>query len=228
MGDFFSSFGTLFSDYEIFSAFWVTIKLTFFSGIFALILGIVLAVLCVCPVPVFRKFGSGYINIVRNTPLTLLMVFCSLVLWSSLGVEFSNDIANNSFWLAVLALSAYTCSFVAEGIRSGFNTVPPGQAEAARALGLTFTQTLGTIVLPQALRGSIAPIGNAMIAMTKNTTVATAAGVVQMSTVMNEMLENRPDLLIPIFLTVAFFFVILVLPLGMITTYFSRKMAVAR
>ncbi|MDN6486397.1 MAG: amino acid ABC transporter permease [Ancrocorticia sp.] len=228
MGDFFSGFGTLFSDYGIFSAFWVTIKLTLFSGIFALVIGTVLAVLCVSPVPLFRKFGSGYINIVRNTPLTLLMVFCSLVLWSSLGVEFASDIASNSFWLAVLALSAYTCCFVAEGIRSGFNTVPPGQAEAARAIGLTFTQTLGTIVLPQALRGSIAPIGNAMIAMAKNTTVATAAGVVQMSTVMNEMLENRPDLLIPIFLTVALFFVILVLPMGMLTTYFSRKMAVQR
>lgn len=228
MGEFFSSFATLFSDYEVFSAFWVTLKLTFFSGIFSAILGVVLAVMCISPVPFFRRAGSSYISLIRNTPLTLIMVFCSLVLWSSLGVAFSDDLASNSFWLAVLVLSAYTACFVAEGIRSGFNTVPRGQAEAARAIGLTFTQTLGTIILPQALRGSIAPMGNAIIAMTKNTTVATAAGVVQMSTKMNEMLENRPDLIVPIFLTVAVFFVVLVLPMGMLTTHFSRKLAVQR
>ncbi len=228
MGDFFSSFGTLVSDFGVLSAFWVTIRLAFFSGIFSLLFGVVLAVMCVAPVPFFRMFGSSYISLIRNTPLTLIMVFCSLVLWSSLGVQFSDDIANNSFWLAVLALSAYTACFVAEGVRSGFNTVPRGQAEAARAIGLTFSQTLGSIILPQALRGSIAPMGNAIIAMTKNTTVATAAGVVQMSTTMNEMLENRPDLIVPIFLTVAFFFVVLVLPMGMLTTHFSRKMAVQR
>ncbi|MGO1591707.1 MAG: amino acid ABC transporter permease [Ancrocorticia sp.] len=228
MGDFFSSFATLFSEYDIFPAFWVTIKLAFFSGLFSLAIGTALAIMCVCPVPFLRRFGAAYINTVRNTPLTLIMVFCSLVLWSSLGLEFSGNLASNSFWLAVLALSLYTCCFVAEGIRSGFNTVPPGQAEAARAVGLTFTQTLGSIILPQALRGSIAPIGNALIAMAKNTTVATAAGVVQMSTVMNEMLENRPDLIAPIFLTVALFFVILILPMGMATSYFSRRMAVER
>ncbi len=228
MGEFFSSFSSLVTDFGVLSAFWVTVRLTLFSGVFSLLFGIVLAVMCVAPVPFFRRVGSGYISIIRNTPLTLIMVFCSLVLWSSIGVQFSDDLAKNSFWLAVLGLSAYTACFVAEGIRSGFNTVPRGQAEAARAIGLTFTQTLGSIILPQALRGSIAPMGNAIIAMTKNTTVATAVGVVQMSTTMNEMLENRPDLIVPIFLTVAFFFVVLVLPMGMITTYFSRKLAVQR
>lgn len=228
MGDFFSNFGALISDFGVLSAFWVTIRLTFFSGVFSLILGVVLAILCISPVPFYRVVGSSYISLIRNTPLTLVMVFCSLVLWSSLGVEFSNDLRSNSFWLAVLGLSAYTACFVAEGIRSGFNTVPRGQAEAARAIGLTFTQTLVTIILPQALRGSVAPMGNAIIAMTKNTTVATAAGVVQMSTAMNEMLESRPDLIVPIFFIVAFFFVILVLPMGMLTTHFSRKLAVQR
>ncbi len=228
MGDFFSNFGALISDFGVLSAFWVTIRLTFFSGVFSLILGVVLAILCISPVPFYRVVGSSYISLIRNTPLTLIMVFCSLVLWSSLGVEFSNDLRSNSFWLAVLGLSAYTACFVAEGIRSGFNTVPRGQAEAARAIGLTFTQTLVTIILPQALRGSVAPMGNAIIAMTKNTTVATAAGVVQMSTAMNEMLESRPDLIVPIFFIVAFFFVILVLPMGMLTTHFSRKLAVQR
>ncbi|MFD6471766.1 ABC transporter permease subunit, partial [Streptomyces goshikiensis] len=92
----------------------------------------------------------------------------------TLGGEGVKEVA---FRMAVLGLSTYTAAFVCESVRSGINTVPVGQAEAARALGLNFTQVLTLIVLPQAFRTVIGPLANVLIALTKNTTVAAAIGV---------------------------------------------------
>ena len=81
---------------------------------------------------------------------------------------------------------------MAEALRSGINTVPQGQAEAARAIGLDFGPTLTTVVLPQAFRGAIAPLGNMLIALTKNTTVVATIGVAEASYLMKGMIEFRP------------------------------------
>src|SRR4051794_37641309 len=87
-------------------AFWVTIQLTFYSAIGALIWGTILAGMRVSPVPVMRVFGTWYVNIVRNTPLTLIVIFCSVGLYQNLGLalapENENFVKNNNFWLAVL------------------------------------------------------------------------------------------------------------------------------
>ena len=91
----------------------------------------------------------------------------------------------------MLGLIAYTSAFVCEALRSGINTVPVGQAEAARALGLSFTQVLRLIVLPQAFRSVVDPLANVLIALTKNTTVAAAIGVAEAATLMKDMIENE-------------------------------------
>ena len=115
-----------------------------------------------------------------------------------------------------------------ESIRSGINTVPVGQAEAARALGLTFTQVLGRIVLPQAFRSVIAPLASVLIALTKNTTVASAIGVAEASLLMSEMIENESDVLFLVFSVFALGFVLLTLPTGLILGWVSKKAAVKR
>ena len=84
------------------------------------------------------------------------------------------------------------------------------------------------MLLPQAFRGAITPLGNTLIALTKNTTVATAIGVAEISGLMKEMIEFRSDLLVPIFLVVALGFVALTLPMGLLTTYLSNRLAVKR
>ena len=122
----------------------------------------------------------------------------------------------------------YHAAFVCEALRSGVNTVPVGQAEAARSIGLTFSQSLSEILLPQAFRGAITPLGNTLIALTKNTTVSTAIGVAEISGLMKEMMDVRPDLIFAIFLIVAIGFVILTLPVGILTTRLSTKLAVKR
>ncbi|HBX79783.1 MAG TPA: glutamate ABC transporter permease, partial [Propionibacteriaceae bacterium] len=117
---------------------------------------------------------------------------------------------------------------VAEALQSGINTVPTGQAEAARAIGLDFTQSLREVILPQALRGAVSPLGSTMIALTKNTTVLATIGVAEASDVMRTMIEFRPDLLYVIFLIMAFGFVVLTLPMGMAFTALSKRLVVRR
>jgi glutamate transport system permease protein len=223
----------LLDQYDVWAAFLVTIRLTIFSAIFALILGTIVAIARVSPIGSLRIAGTLYVNIVRNTPLTLIVVFCSIGLWGQLGIalasrESSTYIVDNAFRLAVLGLAVYHASFVAEALRSGINTVPVGQAEAARALGLSFFPALRLIILPQAFRGAVAPLANVLIALTKNTTVASAIGVAEAAALMKTMIENRADVLFAVFGIFALGFVLLVLPTGIVLTAMSKRVAVSR
>lgn len=217
---------------ELWPAYWVTIKLTFFAAIGSLVWGTILAGMRVSPVPVMRLFGTSYVNIVRNTPLTLIVIFCSIGLYQNLGLtlapENENFIKNNNFWLAVLGFVIYTSTFVCETLRSGFNTVPLGQAEAARSLGLGFSRVFGTIVLPQATRSVIGPMGSVLIALTKNTTIASAIGVAEASLLMKEQIENHADQIVAIFVIIAIGFMIITLLEGYVFGYLAKRMAVKR
>lgn len=223
-----SDFLEVLAAYDIAGAYWVNLKLAFVSAIFAVLIGTVLAMMRISPVRSLQWAGTAYVTLVRNTPLTIIATFAILVLWPQLGVEFSKDFEVNFFWLAVLALSVYHAAFMCEAIRSGINTVPVGQAEAARAIGLGFLPSARLVILPQAFRGSIAPLGNTLIALIKNTTVAAAASVAEISILMREMIDQNGNYVLPIFLTIAVGFVIIVIPVGLATTYLSQRLAVSR
>lgn len=215
--------------YDLLGAFWVTVQLAVFSGIGSLILGTILAAMRVSPVPLMRGFGTAYVNVVRNIPLTVIIVFSSLGLADVFGITLGaeNDFEALSFRLAILGLTAYTAAFVCEAIRSGINTVPVGQAEAARAIGLNFTQVLSLIVLPQAFRSVVGPLTNVLIALTKNTTVAAAIGVAEAALLMKEMIENESQLIL-ISAVFAFGFVVLTLPTGLLLGWVAKRVAVKR
>src|SRR6267378_678516 len=164
------------------------------------------------PVPMLNWIGTGYVNVVRNTPLTLIILFCSFGLSQTLGITLVDrnsptSIVDSNFRLAVLGLTVYTAAFVCETVRSGVNTVPLGQAEAARSLGLTFGQ-------------------NMRIVLTKNTTIASAIGVAEAALLMKEMVENEAALLL-ISGIFAAGFVVLTLPLGLFFGWMSKRLAVA-
>ena len=215
------------SRYDVLGAFWLTIQLAVLSAIGALLIGTVVAVLRVSPVRVLRLIGTGYVNILRNTPLTLLMVFSLLGATYILGLPLSNDIASNVFRWAVVMLSVYHAAFVCEALRSGVNTVPIGQAEAARSIGLTFGQSMREVILPQAFRGAIAPLGSTLIALIKNTTVAAVIGASEAAGLMSQIVENETGA-VPVFAIFAIGFVILTLPVGILSTNLSRRLAVQR
>lgn len=221
----------LLTQYNVLAAFVVTVQLTVLSAVGALALGTFLAMMRVSPIVSLRAFGTAYVNVFRNTPLTLIILGSSLGLYLQLGlklasVDSSTFIKDNNFRLAVLGLAVYHAAFVCEALRSGVNMVAAGQAEAARAIGLGFATTLRLVVLPQAARAAIAPLGNVLIALTKNTTVASVIGVAEASALMKEMIEFRPDVLFVVFLLFAMGFVLLTLPVGLLFTWMSRRLAV--
>ena len=228
MNDYLTDFASLFAQYDVPGAFWVNLQLTFWAAICSAVLGALIALMRISPIASLRLLGTTYVNLFRNTPLTIILVFLVLGVWSQLGINLSSDFNRNFFLYAVIGLSLYHAAFVCEAIRSGVNTVPAGQTEAARAIGLSFLPAARLIVFPQALRGAITPLGNTLIALTKNTTVAAAASVTEISSLMKTMIEFRPDVIIAIFLVVALGFVLIVVPVGLLTTWASRKLAVKR
>lgn len=217
---------------ELLEAFWTTIQLTVVSAIGSLILGTILAGMRVSPIPVARAIGAAYVTIFRNTPLTLIIIFCLFGLSQTLGLKLASEssptfLVDNNFRLAVLGLTVYTAAFVCESLRSGINTVALGQSEAGRSLGLTFGQNLRLIVLPQAFRAVIAPLGSVLIALTKNSTIASVIGVSEASLLMKTMIENEAAIFVigGIF---ALGFVILTLPTGLLFGWLSKRFEVAR
>ncbi|MFI9077212.1 amino acid ABC transporter permease [Streptomyces sioyaensis] len=150
-----------------------TVELTVYASLLALALGFLMAAFRVAPVGSLRAIGTVWVNVLRNTPLTLL--FFAVVLGLP---RFGLVLPFKLF--AVLALGCYTSAFICEAVRSGINTVPTGQGEAARSLGMSFPQTLGDIVLPQAFRSVIPPIGSTLIALAKNSAIAGAFSVVEL------------------------------------------------
>lgn len=211
-----------------FSAAWMTVKLTLICAVLSLIIGTVIAIFRLSPIPVLRAVGTAYVTVFRNTPLTLILLFCLFGLWTTMGVTLSENLSVNSFRYAILGMSLYTASFVCESLRSGVNTIPLGQAEAARSIGLTFGQNLREVVLPQAFRGAITPLGNTMIALAKNTTVAVTIGVIEIAYWLNLVNEDAADKLPAAFALAAVFFVLFTVPIGLGTGWLSKKLAVKR
>ena len=206
---------------------WI-LKLTAAATVGALVLGVLLAGMRVSPIPVLRGFGTAWVNIFRNTPLTLIVFFCYFGLYSALGFTLSDDLDLNNYWLGVVGLSVYTAAFVCEAIRSGINTVPAGQAEAARAIGMSFLQTLRIVILPQAGRAVVAPLGSIFIALAKNSTIVGTIGLMESSTAMKDLINANGDAVIPIFLVFAGTFAIVLIPTGYLFGWLANRLAVKR
>ncbi|MDQ1129057.1 amino acid ABC transporter permease [Microbacterium sp. SORGH_AS_0888] len=198
-----------------------TIALLVGGGLIAIVLGLVVGAMRVSPIPAARAVGTVYVNWIRNTPLTLVMFFFAFCLPQLLEQRI------DSMPLAIGALGVYTATYVAETLRSGVNTVPLGQAEAARALGLTFTQVMSQVVLPQAAR-SVIPAGmSVLIALLKNTTVAAGFSVLNLGSV-RSWLSERGENQLAVLLWVMVVFIVLALLLGWVQRYAERRWKVAR
>ncbi len=198
-----------------------TLTLALLSGVLALVLGTVLGAFRVSPIPSLRAFGLVYVELVRNTPLTAVFFFAVFVM-PRLGVILDFYIT------AVIALTVYTAAFVCEAVRSGVNSVGVGQAEAARSIGLTFSQTLRSVILPQAFRTVIPPLINIFIALTKNTSIAGAFFVGELFNVGRRLANDRGDAVLWVLAGVAVFYLLITIPAGLLAGYVERKAAFAR
>ena len=195
----------VFDNFDVFvDGFRTTISLTLLSAVGALLLGTLIAAMRVSPVPPLRWAGATYVQLVRNTPLTVVffLVFFGLP---------ELDVKLPFFRLAVLALSLYTAAFVAEAVRSGINSVATGQAEASRSIGMTFGQTLRLVVLPQAFANILPPLASVFIAMLKNTSIASAFFVFEGIQAMNQLIQSFGNAVIPILVAAAAGYLLLAL-----------------
>jgi glutamate transport system permease protein len=176
---------------EILDGFVVTLWVLGIAGLIAFVLGTTLVAMRVSPVGVMRGAATAYITVIRNTPLLLLM-FLFRDAFPPLGFNYDiNNYFDFLFISATLALGLYASAFVCEALRAGINSIPVGQAEAARAIGMTFGQSMGSVILPQAFRAVVPPLASTYIALAKNTSVALAAGVTEASFVMKKLLNDN-------------------------------------
>lgn len=204
------------------SGFLRSLGIIVWATIGSLLLGTVIAACRVSPVAPLRFFGTAYVTTVRNCPLTVVLFFFAFGL-PEIGI-------NRSFYVfGVSALVVYTAAFVCEAIRSGINSVATGQAEAARAIGLTFRQSLGQVILPQAFRSTIPPLGSVLIAMMKNSAVVGVFGVGRdLFSVFRSLSSAQGYPPLPVLLGVAIGFLCITIPAGIALMVVERKVAIAR
>jgi len=231
--------------------FLITLQLCILSAVGALTLGALVAALRVSPIPPLRGIGTAYVTLFRNLPLTVVIfffafgfpkldvenqffthaTFLKIPLLSDLLQPLGMDVP--FFRFAVLSLTIYTAAFVCEAIRSGINAVSSGQAEAARSLGLTFTQNLRFVIFPQAWKYAIVPLGSVIIAMLKNSALAGAIGGVggDLMGTADSMLsdpEAGAASLLTVFAGISLGYLIMTVPLGILLDRVEKKRAVAR
>ncbi|MBT2443738.1 amino acid ABC transporter permease [Streptomyces sp. ISL-36] len=197
-----------------------TVELTVYASLLALVLGFVMASFRAAPVGSLRVFGTVWVTVLRNTPLTLLF-FAVMLGLPRFGLVLPFQL------FAVLALGCYTSAFVCEALRSGINTVPRGQGEAARSLGMTFGQTLGAVVLPQAFRSVIPPIGSTLIALAKNSAIAGAFSVTELLGTYKTLSELGYNI-IWTFVWIAVGYLIITLTISAIFNVLESRWGVAR
>jgi glutamate transport system permease protein len=197
-----------------------TLLMALLAGAGSIVLGVLVTIARVSPIPVLRAAAFLYVQFFINVPLLALLLLAVFALPDA-GILLPLTPT------AIIVLTVYEAAYVAEAVRSGVNTVPVGQVEASRALGLTLWQSLRYVVVPQALRAVVQPIGNVMIALAMNTALAAAVGVVELTAEVNKvnLVAAQPIL---IFSSAGLVYMIIALAIGLAAGWVERKVAIAR
>jgi glutamate transport system permease protein len=202
-------------------AFLTTLSLSLLAGLLALVLGTLLAAFRVSPITPLRGLATFYVETFRNTPLTVVFFF---IIFGLPQIDF----AVGFFPGAVLSVGLYTAAFVCEAVRSGINAVNPGQAEASRALGLTFGQSLREVVLPQAFRTVVPPLGNVFIAMVKNTSIAAGFAVTELTASLQRLSNANGGEILLVLFAVVVGYMLITLPAAFLVSRVERRVAILR
>lgn len=149
---------------------YITLQLTLISGALGLILGMILALLRISRIKVLNWISLLYVTLFRGTPLLLQILFIYFAL-PTIFEAYQINMVLDSFSAGVLALSLNCAAYLAEIFRAGILSIPKGQTEAARALGLSRHQTMYKIIIPQTYRRIIPPVVNELSALTKETSL---------------------------------------------------------
>jgi glutamate transport system permease protein len=197
-----------------------TLMIALVAGVGSIVLGVFVTVARVSPIPVLRAAAFAYVQFFINVPLLALLLLAVFALPDA-GLILPLTPT------AIIVLTIYEAAYVAEAVRSGVNTVSVGQVEAGRALGLTLGQSLRWVVIPQALRAVVQPLGNVMIALAMNTALVATIGVVELTSVVNKinLIHAQPIL---IFTAAGLVYMAIALSIGLGTGWVERKVAIIR
>jgi glutamate transport system permease protein len=197
-----------------------TIMMALLAGVGSIVVGVLVTVARVSPLPILRAAAFAYVQFFINVPLLALLLLAVFALPDA-GLILPLTPT------AIIVLTVYEAAYVAEAVRSGVNTVAVGQVEAARALGLTLTQSLRWVIVPQALRAVVQPLGNVMIALAMNTALAAVVGVVELTSQVNKinLVYAQPILF---FTSAGLAYMAVALAIGLATGWVERKVAIVR
>lgn len=219
----------------LWQGFTATLLIAVVAGILAFAWGVILAAFRVSPIGPLRTFGTVYVNVVRNSPLTVMFLFLGGTTSALVGIvipvsrnAYFGVTINNGVIFAIVALTLYTATFVCEVVRSGINSVGVGQAEAARSLGLTFAQNLSQIVLPQAFRSVVPPLINVFVAHIKNTSVAAGFAATELTAVSYRLSNANPSDVLGIFAGIGLAYLVITVPMSIAAEQLEKKVAVLR
>ncbi|KQS59835.1 amino acid ABC transporter permease [Geodermatophilus sp. Leaf369] len=205
---------------QLLSGLGTTVFVLVTSAVGALVLGTLVTVARVSPVPVLRAAAFGYVQVLVNVPLLALLLLAVFALPDA-------GLIAPLVTTAIVVLTVYEAAYVAEALRSGINTVSRGQVEAARALGFTLAQTLRLVVVPQAARTVVQPLGNVLIALLMNTALTATVGVVELTSATNKvnLVQAQP---IPIFGAAGLVYMALALVIGLGAGRIEKRVAIRR
>jgi putative glutamine transport system permease protein len=201
---------------EFIDGFITTVTVSLFALVLSLVLGTIIAVFRISGVTPLEWLGTAYVEFFRNTPL-VVQVFFFWVGLPSLGIDLP------TFFVGSFGLAIYTSSYIAEAIRAGIQSVPKGQMEAARSSGLSYIQAMRYVILPQAFKLIIPPLGNQFLNLVKNSSVlAIIAGGDLMYAADVAAVEYD---IIPIYIFVGILYLLLTIPLSIGVNYLERRLA---
>ena len=198
----------------------VTVQLAALGFLGATVLGAIIGSLRVGPVPSLRFFATTYIEVFRSLPITVILVFLYFAM-PEVGVTLSG------FAAAATGLSLYYAAYIAEAIRSGVNAIPAGHVDAARALGMQYGMMLTRVVLPQAARNVVAPVGNIFVDIAKNTSIAYTITVLEITGRATDLVSRFAEPA-AVFLATAVAYLILTVPLGLFFRRLEQRTAIKR
>ncbi|KJY57022.1 MULTISPECIES: amino acid ABC transporter permease [Lactobacillus] len=183
---------------------------------FSLIIGTIFAIMEVLPSKVMRVIGHAYVEIMRNIPLLVITMFFYLVIPMYV-------VKINGFTAGTIGLTLYTSAFIAETIRSGIQSVSNGQMEGARSTGMTYWQAMRYIILPQAFKIVIPPLGNQFVNLVKNSSVLAFVAGFDLMYQANSIASTTFDT-INSYLVVGVLYLIVTLPISYYMRHLEKKL----
>jgi polar amino acid transport system permease protein len=194
---------------------YITVKLTSISILLGLILGTFLGMGRISKNPLFFSISTSYVEFIRGTPLLvqIMIVYYGL---PAIGLNLPAEPAG------ILALTLNSGAYIAEIIRAGIQSVPKGQMEAARSLGMTYLQSMRYIIFPQAFRNVLPALGNEFIALLKDSSLLSVIAIAELTRVGKQIYSTTFNAWTPL-LGVALFYLMMTLPLSRLVNYAQRR-----